>query len=459
MPNLVLERLREDRAEQISTMDAILEQVGERDLVDAERGILEGARSRIAEIDAQIEPLAAFESLRDAHRETGAALPRPEATMARPVAGSPERDFPYATPGAFVVDYLRAHGGMDRNAPDAEAAARVAAAYAARAVVNQVTGDLPGLLPTPIVGPVVNLIDAQRPLVTSVGGMKPLGTIPGSTFSRPSIAQHVAVGKQTAEKTELPSQKMSIVQIPFAKETWGGTLDISRQSIDWTSPAAWDIIIGDLADVYALQTETAVAADFATNATGTAVGVGTAGAAMTLTEWSVALYTAAMRSYKAGKRMPDRVWCSLDVWASLGSLVDVARLVNPPSGNLDSAAGSSSLADFRGDVIGLPRIVVPMFPDGTCIVGPSSLFEAYEEVIGLLSQVEPSILGVEVAYGGYIAHGYLAPGAFVPLDIAGTLPTVATEDAPTRGNNGNGEDDDAPQAKTANGGAKASAAK
>ena len=435
--NLVLERLREDRASQIATMDAILEQVGERDLVEAERGILEGARARIAEIDAQIEPLAAFESLRDAHRETGANLPRPEATMPARLAGTPERDFPYATPGAFVVDYLRAHGGIDRAGPDADAVARVAAAYAARAVVNQVTGDLPGLLPTPIVGPVVNLIDAQRPLVTSVGGMKPLGNIPGTTFSRPSIAQHVLVGPQTAEKTQLPSGKMSIVQIPFAKETYGGTLDVSRQSIDWTSPAAWDIIIGDLADVYALETETAVATTFAAEAGGTPVPVGTAGSPMTLTEWSVALYTAAMRSYKAGKRMPDRVWCSLDVWASLGSLVDVARLVLPPGGDLDTAAGSSSLADFRGDVIGLPRIVVPMFPDGTCIVGPSSLFEAYEEVIGLLSNVEPSILGIEVAYGGYIAKGTLEPTAFVPLTIAGTLPTVASEDAPKRGN-GNG---------------------
>ena len=49
--------------------------------------------------------------------------------------------------------------------------------------------------------------------------------------------------------------------------------------------------------------------------------------------------------------------------------------------------------------------MVPTFPAGTCIVGPSSLYEAYEEVIGLLSVIEPSILGVQVAYGGYVAFG------------------------------------------------------
>ena len=66
-------------------------------------------------------------------------------------------------------------------------------------------------------------------------------------------------------------------------------------------------------------------------------------------------------------------------------------------------------------MIGLPRIVVPTFAAGTCIIGPSNLFECYEEVIGLLSVIEPSILGVEVAYGGYVANGTLEPTAFVPL--------------------------------------------
>ena len=155
------------------------------------------------------------------------------------------------------------------------------------------------------------------------------------------------------------------------------------------------------------------------------------------------LYTAAMHSYAAGKRMPDHIWCSLDVWASLGSTVDIARVSMPPSGNLDEAAGSSSLADFRGDVLGLPRVVVPTFPGGTCIVGPSSLYEAYEEVIGLLSVIEPSILGVQVAYGGYLAQGTLATTAFVPINVVGALPTVADDDGGGSG------------AKRGNGGAKA----
>ena len=152
-----------------------------------------------------------------------------------------------------------------------------------------------------------------------------------------------------------------------------------------------------------------------------------------------------MHSYSASFMMPDRIWCSLNVWAALGSLVDVARVVLPPDARVGGDAmdsqdiGGSSLGDFRGDILGLPRIVVPTLPAGTCIVGNSSLYEVYEEVIGLLSVIEPSILGVQVAYGGYVAFGSLQGGGFVPLTAPSGMPTmVDTQDA----DDGNGDGDE-----------------
>jgi hypothetical protein len=423
MQNPVLESLRAQRAEQISTMDAILAQVEERDLVDAERGLLEACRDRIGVIDAQIAPLAEYEALRGAHAETVAALPAPTGSNG---ASSRRLDVAerapiYRTAGEFLVDYLRAHGIYERGTRDEQAAARV---MQARAVGDQTTGSTPGLMPSTIVGGVVNLIDANRPLITSLGGAKAMGGIPGTAFGRPKITVHALAGKQSAEKTALATRAMTISNVQFTKETHGGTVDISRQDIDWSSPAAWDILVRDLADVYAVETETTVAAAFKAAATGTAPPA--LPAAPTLSDWSKALYTAAMHSYSAGGRMPDRIWCGLDVWAALGSLVDTARLVMPQGGNQDNAAGSSTLADFRGDVLGLPRVVVPTFPAKTCIVGNSTYYEAYEEVIGLLSVIEPSILGVQVAYGGYLAYGAMAPTALIPLDLTAVtgLPTA-----------------------------------
>ena len=202
----------------------------------------------------------------------------------------------------------------------------------------------------------------------------------------------------------------------------------------------------DLAQVYAVQTETAVAANFATSATGTKPPA--LPATPVLKDWSTALYTAAMHSYTAGQQMPNRIWMSLDVWAALGSLVDTQRVILPPNyTNEMNAPGTSSLAEFAGDLFGLPRIVCPLLPSKTLIVGNSTLYEAYEEVIGLLSVIEPSILGVQVAYGGYLAYGNLAGAAFVPLDLSAVtiLPTLEemdisapVEDAPANGGTTNG---------------------
>jgi HK97 family phage major capsid protein len=442
--NPVLESFRAQRDEQISTIDSILGQVEGRDLTDAERGLLEAARSRIALLDEQITPLAAFEDLRGTHDERVNALPRPADVVPARRIDAGERRSPYPTAGAFLVDYLRANGILERGVRDEAAAARV---YQARA--DQTTADTPGILPTPIVGQVVSLIDANRPLITSLGGTKALGGIPGTTFTRPKITVHTQVGPQGAEKTALPSRKMTISPLSFSKSTHGGYVDISRQDIDWTSPAAWDILVRDLGDQYAVETENVIATAFATAATGTKPPA--LPAAPVLADWSKALYTAAMHSYNAGLRMPGAIWCSLDVWAALGSLVDTTRVVLPPDAKVggDSAdgfdIGGSSLANFRGDVLGLPRVVCPQLPLKTCIVGPTDLYEAYEEVIGLLSVIEPSILGVQVAYGGYLAYGTLATTAYVALDLSAVtnLPTMAeAEDeaaeapAPSAGNGG-----------------------
>ena len=202
MPNAVLESFEAQRAEQIATMDSILSQVDERDLVDAERGLLEACRDRITELDAQIAPLREFEALRAAHTETTDGLPVP-ASPRRPI-GHDDRSPVYASAGAFLVDYLRANGITDRGRPDLDAAARVGQA---RAVDNQTTAETPGLLPTPIIGQVVDLIDANRPLVSSLGGAKALAGIPGSSFSRPKITQHVTVGVQAVGKDTVVEPK------------------------------------------------------------------------------------------------------------------------------------------------------------------------------------------------------------------------------------------------------------
>jgi hypothetical protein len=428
-PNSPIERFRAQRADQLAFVDELLSkaEADGRDLVDAELKNLEAARTRVKELDAQIEPIEAHMALRAAHTAAaGLALPPRGQAGLQPIDRAVQPT--WNTPGQYVVDHLRANGYMtdprtgQRLPADPDAQARVRYALA-----NQTTADTPGLLPHLIVGSVVNLIDASRPFITSIGGGRPMGGIPGKTFGRPKVTQHTLVGVQATEKTELPTRKMIIGEVPFTKVTKGGAVDVSRQDIDWSSPAAWDILVRDLADSYAIDTENEAADAFAAGAAGvnTVSPVG----AQTLAALSAALYTAAGKVYASARRLPDRIWMSTDMWGLIGPAMDTACC----AGN---APGSSSLTDFGGNLFQVPRIIVPSFPAATLIIGSSAAFEVYEEAIGLLTAVEPSLLGVEVAYGGYIAFNYVFAEGVAQVTGVTAPPGTLSADSANQGRKG-----------------------
>lgn len=411
--NAILERLNSERADQVAFIDNLLEraETENRDLVETEITSLEAARERINEIDAQVEPLVEFENKRAAGTQIN--VRNGHGNSPTPVSPVNNQVPEWSSPGAYLVDYARSLGvkrgdGRYSVPPDDLAKDRIT-----RVLENEVTGDVPGVLPEPIIGPVVDLMDRARPFITSIGA-RPLGGIPGTTFSRPKVTQRPVVGQQTAEKTELPSGKLLIDPITFQKETYGGAVNVSYQTIDWTSPSAWDVLIRDLADVYGTTVEGVAASDFASKVTQTVPRAGD-----TLADWTSALYQAAALVYQGTGRLPDRLWVSVDQWAQLGALVDVARVVSSPANNAGFNSGSN-LASFAGDVLALPRIVVPQLPEGTVVVGVSSLYEFYEQAVGLLTAIEPSLLGVEVAYGGYVAYGVVEANGFAKVTAPGS---------------------------------------
>jgi hypothetical protein len=281
--------------------------------------------------------------------------------------------------------------------------------------VTQVSGDTPGIIPVPIIGEVMNDVDGARPFISSLGA-KPLD-FAGETFKRPVITQHVAMGKQTTQATStgLGSQKMTIGSVTFTKETWGGWLDVSRQEIDWTSPSAWNALLEDFNDQYGLVTENAAGDAFAAAvaAGNTPVEVAGAVGASTLAQWVTAVYAGAALAYAGAGRMPDTIWMGLDLWGVLGPLLES----QVPTMNND--LGQVNIGDMQaGNLLKLPRVVVPSFPANTLIIGARRWTEVYEERIGLLQAVNPSILGVQIAYGGYIAYNTLKATAFCKVTNA-----------------------------------------
>lgn len=419
MPNQVLQRLVDEREQINRDIDHVNEasQEDERDPSEAERSLLNRYRDRLTALEPMIVEQLDMEEQRGSARDASAMLQR---AGSRGRQNEPpgavqtiERDgsvaMPWQSPGQFIVDHLRASGGMREGngsvaQPEPAALQRVHA-YINRVLENQTTGDTPGILPTPIIGTVLGAKTAVQPFVTSIGGARPMGGIPGKTFSRPKITQHTLVGLQAAEKTELPSRKMVIGSVPFTKVTKGGTVDVSRQDIDWTVPSAWDILIADLAAVYGEEVENECADDFVSKIAAAAVPVGTAD----LEGLAQALYAAASQIYSATtpRRLPNRLWMSLDVWAKYGPLVDVAIL--NAGAQINELVSTQGVSGFGGNMFAIPRVVVPSFPAATMVLGVAEAYEVYEEVVGVLSAVEPSLFGVQVAYGGYVAFNAVEP--------------------------------------------------
>lgn len=444
MSNPVLDRLREERAKHVEYIQTLLGRVDEdqRDLVDAETASLTSTRERIAQIDAQIEPLEEFEATRAAHAETVAQVQPTQRAQQGRLAVRP-REVKYESAGHFIVDKIRSQTHYGRNGEeyqaDTDALQRVHAALAGgnpvaqtraegdvAAGVHQTTADTPGLLPVTIQGEIMNDLDGMRPFLQTIG-IRPMGGIPGKKFARPYVSQHTKVAKQAAEKAELASQELKVDSVEFNKETVGGWLNISRQDIDWTSPSAWNLIISDLSAVYVEETDNLTADVFEAGVTQATTQIATANVYDVAT-WVKALYSAAAKVATknstvtaTSRRLPDTIFTSMDMWEVVGAVIDIAAITQP-----GKSVGQANPQSFLGSVLNFPRVMVPGLPAGTVIVGRKSAFEFYEERIGLLSAIVPRVFGVEVAYGGYMAAGFMDATKFCKVLVQGYSTTTTT---------------------------------
>lgn len=425
--NPVLVRLQAERDDQIALMDGILSQVetAERDLVDAEKANLKSIKERISQLDEQIKPLEEYESLRGAgaraersHRQAPAEGGERLEPMGFKVSARGEYD--YRSAGEILADACRV--AWDKR--DSEAAkdrlnsigALVENGALTRAASpHTTTAEVAGILTPKVVGSIMSDIDAARPFITSIGPQD-LGGIEGETFKRPYVTQHVSVGKQSAQKTEVEKGQFKIGSVPFTKETYGGWTNVAKQLLDWTSPAVWDALLKDFQEIYGLETEEDAATAFAASVVAE-TDTETIGDDPTMQERLNALYQGAALAYGGAKRLPNHIWMSLDEWATWGPMIDALQASTGGNGG-----GSSSITSFAGQLLQTPRTIVPALPNGTTIIGVKGKFEVYEDRFGFLSAVQPKVFGVELAYGGYMASGNLNAAGFAKVTFEKATP-------------------------------------
>jgi hypothetical protein len=317
------------------------------------------------------------------------------------------------TPGEYMHAVCLA--GIQRDTTQLDRMrAEIAKVEASQAwAADQKIADTAGLVPTPIIGEVVKNIDASRPVVSSM--RQNVLPAAGSSFKRPRITQHASVGQQSAEMDALSSQKMTVAGDSVSKLTFGGYVQLSEQEVDWTDPAALQLLIEDLADEYAIATDNYAADQLVAGATGS-----TQAAALDSTAdlFVTGIATAAATSYAASGALPDTLYLAPDAWASLLSLDDAdKRPVFPFAGPTNAIGQGQGVTSFNGNPLGLNLVVDANFAAATAIVGPSKKYEFFEQNKGLAQIEAPSTLGLVVAYRGYVAKYLAAPLAFIPLDI------------------------------------------
>lgn len=364
-----------------------------RDLTDQDMELIGKARDHITAANNKLGPIMEARSVAQTSTSRLADL-----ALAMRGADRQPVQIEYRSAGEYVVEQWRAGLG------DREAAGRLDIFH--RAASHQTTADNPGLIPTPILAPVVSFIDTNRALITQLGPR----SLPGQSWSRPKVTQHTTVAVQSAEKGELSSQKMTITKLPGTASTYGGYVNVSRQDIDFSQPQIMDLVISDLAGVYAVQTEAAAATAFDTAATaGIAIATGAATAAGVATS----LWDAVSKIYAATKGAGR-------VFAVTGpDMLPILGPVFPPVNPTNAISPGLAIGDFGtglvGSISGIPLYVSGGVGTLRILVFNTVAAEVYEQRVGALQVVEPSVLGVQVAYAGYFTPMVIDAGGIVKI--------------------------------------------
>jgi HK97 family phage major capsid protein len=386
-------RLNQELEERGAFIEGIVQQAqdADRDLTDNEKEMTVQARSRVAALDEQLKLL--YDS-REATTRARTRATEVSNAMERARNQADNGPIEYRSTGAYLVDYIAGSNGSREAMERLELYTRAAA--------HQKTSDNLGVVPDPIIGGVINFIDASRPAVSFLGPQN----LPSATWYRPKVTQRTLVAAQGSagapadEKAELVSQKMTITRLTGNAVTYGGYVNVSRQDIDFAQPSMLDVVINDLASQYAIQTEAVLGTLIQTQANN--VEVAGAAGAETAATLAAALWTATANVYTAVKGAgrlalivpPSR----LGLWGQLFAPV------NPQNAQSEGFRAGDFGSGVIGNISGVPVICSPGYPTVANHLGSvvsTAAIEVYEQRVGALQVTEPSVLGVQVAYAGY----------------------------------------------------------
>jgi HK97 family phage major capsid protein len=406
----MIRRLENELEERNAYAQGLIAQVQdqERDLNDTEKAGLADTRTRMGEIKEQLI------QLEDTSRIAGEIAARAKqvdlaiTTARRSYEAGPVE---YRSAGHYLVDHIAAQTGSKSAMERLEIYTRAAA--------HQKTSDNLGVIPDPIIGDVLNFIDASRPLVNLLGPRD----MPSATWYRPKVTARTLVAVQGSagapadEKAELVSQKMTIARLTGNAVTYGGYVNVSRQDMDFSSPQMMDAVVNDLSAQYAVQTEAALGVALIAGTNNVELAPVTTGNVPSAAELVAGLWTAVANVYAATKGQ-GRVILAIQP-AKLGVWGSLFAPINPQNAQSPGFSASDFGQGLVGSVSGIPAYCsagLASAPATTFgIVMSTAAVEVYEQRVGALQATEPSVLGVQVAYAGYFTSMTVETGGVQEL--------------------------------------------
>lgn len=265
------------------------------------------------------------------------------------------------------------------------------------------TTDIPGAIPSPLVGEIFDTLTSERPMFSALGAR----AMPsGDPFYARKVTQHTAIGTQAAEHDALSSQAMTVAKVQVDKVTMGGYIDLSEQEVIYADDNVVQLVIEDMAKVYAEQTEKYVG--------DTVLFANSSAATAQVTSWTdgdeviTDLYAAAAEIYANFGRMPTHLIIKPSVWASVGAAKDSGgNRIFPYLGPSNAAGTLNGATTMTGNPLGLQLIVSDKWDltagTANAMMLSASAVQLFEDARGALRVEQPATLSTRLAFRGYVA--------------------------------------------------------
>jgi len=380
-----------------------------------------GDMANISQVAASIhqepEEISNTETQEPIEKETEMSepvAPAVEATIpTAPIFAQAKKEFALPSAGEYMAAF---HAGGDTFANINKAVAEYTASKktALQAAAGDIlTTDTPGLLPVPVLGPLVQDLNFIRPVVEALGARAYPDGGAQKTFVRPTITTHTSVAAQSTELSAVSATTMVIASNTVSKTTLAGQVTLSVQDIDFTNPAAMQLILNDLMGEYMIASDNFAADALLTAANSSGVWDGT------VADLLKSVYDSAVDISSGRNFTPTHMFVSPDVWGQMGQLADTTgRPVFPFIGaglTGQNALGGGNATSWNGNPLGLQLVVDSNFAAKTMIItrvgaGSGDAFEFFESIRGLQSLEAPAVLGRTMSFHGFVSTFAAIPG-------------------------------------------------